>query len=175
MLDVEERARRAGFESAVPISPGMVECKEELRELCAPEACPEYASCWSCPPGAGPFAECAARIAAKSGGVLVQTVREGVDFSDAALLEEVKAVHHGRLDRLADEVRAVHAGALEFSTGGCDVCGTCTYPDAPCKEPGRQRLALSAHGVDVAATCGRAHMEYGFEDGTIRYVGMILY
>lgn len=175
MIDVVERASEIGFDTVRPILTDMVVCRRDLRDLCNAEACNHYGTCWSCPPGAGSYEECVARIAGKTEGLLVQTLREGVDFDDIVALDEIRALHNQRLDCLSDQLRSEYDGTLEFTTGGCDLCGTCTYPDAPCNMPERQRLALSAHGVDVAATCERCGMEYGFASGTIRFVGLVLY
>jgi len=173
-VDIVKTAEEMGFELAGPIEASAIECKRELRDYCNPEECPQYASCWSCPPGAGSFEECRERIASCSCGVVVQTVREGVDFNDVETLAEIRTLHNGRLDELADAVRGEGEGVYAFTTGGCRVCPTCTYPDEPCRYPQKQRLSLSAHGVDVAALCEHAGIEYGFESGTIRFVGMVL-
>lgn len=176
MMDIVSRAAELGFERYGAITPDMVVTSELLAASCTPQSCPKYGSCWSCPPGAGSFEERQAHFEGKNAGILVQTVREGIDFyEDFELLGEIRAVHHERLDALANELRGEFADVLEFSTGGCDICGTCSYPDAPCKQPDKQRLSLSAHGVAVETTCKKANVEYSFENGRIRYVGMILY
>ena len=170
-----ERAQELGFDLMTMIEASMVPCKQELRNLCDPQVCEHYGTCWSCPPGAGSFEQCAATIASKSKGILVQSVREGVDFNDVELLDQIRAKHNLRLDRLAHDLRQLHGEALEFTTGGCNLCDSCLYPDEPCALPERRRLALSAHGVDVEELCQRAGMEYAFENGTIRFIGLILY
>ena len=174
-MDAMKRARELGFDAVSQVTADMVPCKKELRELCDPKECIHYGTCWSCPPGAGAFEECVARIKSAKNGIVVQTKRDGVDFSDAERLERISAMHNERLDRLAADLREVHGFALGFSTGGCDLCTSCTYPDAPCAKPVQQRLALSAHGVDVVELCERADMEYGFQNGTIRFIGLVLY
>jgi predicted metal-binding protein len=173
-MDVIARAKELGFDLAGAVAARDIACKRELRDLCNPDACIHYATCWSCPPGAGDFSECEERIAARTEGIVVQTVRHGVSFGDDALLDQIRRSHNERLDQLAEEVRAHHENALEFSTGGCDLCQPCTYPDAPCSKPQQQRLALSAHGVDVPTLCQRAGLEYAFGDGTIRFIGLVL-
>lgn len=175
MLNPVACAKEHGFEFVSDILPEQVICKEEMREFCTPELCPHYGSCWSCPPAEVPFEECAKNIAAKEEGVLLQTFREGVDFSDTELLDEIRSLHSSRLDALAAELRSEHAGAQVFSTGGCYVCETCTYPDEPCRRPAEQRKSISAHGVDVAETCKQVGMQYDFENGEIRFIGMILW
>ena len=104
-MDIVKTAEEMGFELAGPIEASAIECKRELRDYCNPEECPQYASGWSCPPGAGSFEECRERIASCSCGVVVQTVREGVDFNDVETLAVIRTLHNGRLDELADAQR----------------------------------------------------------------------
>lgn len=175
MLDPVQSARNLGFEFVVPVTADMVVSRRDLRDCCNQDECAHYNTCWSCPPGSGTFEECVARIASRTEGVLVQTCRHDVGFEDADLLARIRDLHNSRLDRLADEVRLSHPDEIGFSTGGCGICNPCTYPYVPCANPAQQRLALSAHGVDIAEMCTRAGMEYSFENGTIRFIGLVLY
>ncbi|HAM15258.1 MAG TPA: hypothetical protein DCP91_05265 [Eggerthellaceae bacterium] len=176
MFDTANRAREIGFERSAAIGIDAIALSEELTSGCNPKACRKYASCWTCPPGAGSYEERRAHFEGKDAGVLVQTVRDDVDiYEDWEALEETRTLHHQRLDQLAAEMRSQFADVLEFSTGGCDLCAPCSYPDAPCLKPDEQRLSLSAHGVAVGETCKRAGLDYGFENGRLRYVGMIIY
>ena len=176
MIDVVKCAQEIGFDHISAITPDMVVTSAELAASCSPESCKQYASCWTCPPGAGAFDDIQVNIRSKQAGVLVQTVRDGVDFyEDWEQLADIRRLHNDHLDRLAAELRSEFEGVLEFSTGGCDLCIPCSYPDAPCLKPVEQRLSLSAHGVAVGTTCQNAGQDYAFENGRIRYVGMVLY
>ena len=171
-----EIAQEIGFEQIAFINADMVVTSKELTELCNPSSCNKYGTCWTCPPAAGPFEDILSDITSKTEGVLVQTVRDDVDFyEDWEILARIRDEHHEKLDRLAAELRSSYKGVVEFSTGGCDVCKPCSYPDAPCNKPEEQRLSLSAHGVAVGSTCERAGLDYAFENGRIRYVGLVLY
>ena len=176
MIDPVKLAEDLGFDSAAAINPDMVVTSADLSASCNPQSCRKYASCWTCPPGAGTFDEIQHHIRQKSAGVLVQTIRDDVDFyEDWEILAEIRQLHNSRLDQLAATLRDEYEGVLEFSTGGCDVCDSCSYPDAPCMQPVEQRLSLSAHGVAVGATCQNAGLDYSFQNGRVRYVGMILH
>ena len=175
-MDVEKLAIEIGFDQVAAISAGDVITSPELAAGCNPKDCRNYGSCWTCPPGAGTYEEILGDITSKRAGVLVQTVREGIDFyEDWDLLAETRTLHNERLDRLGEAMRAELPDVLEFSTGGCDLCGSCSYPDAPCKKPEKRRESLSAHGVSVGATCQRVGLDYSFENGRVRFVGMILH
>lgn len=176
MLDLVALAQELGFDLAAPIDTADIVTREELANSCSPRTCPRYASCWSCPPGAGTLEQRQAHFDGKSGGVIVQTKQEGVDFyEDFDVLEKLHRTHNSNLDKLTHLMRQEYDGVTEFSTGGCGQCDTCTYPDEPCRKPREQRLSISAHGIDVDATCKNAQMEYSFENGTIRFIGIVLH
>ena len=176
MMDIVGLAREIGFDQAGLISAENVVTSAELAASCNPGACRKYASCWTCPPGAGTYEELQDNITSRTAGVVVQTVRDGVDYyEDWDILEETRALHNGRLDELARAMRSEFDGLLEFSTGGCDLCEECSYPHAPCKKPDERRESLSAHGVAVGAMCKNAGLDYAFVNGGVRFVGLILY
>lgn len=174
--DIQKLARESGFDYVAAIEAGDVVTSAELAASCNPTSCRKYGTCWTCPPGAGAYEDIQYHITSKRKGVLVQTIRRGVDYyEDWDILAETRTLHNERLDRLAQMMRAELEGVLTFSTGGCDLCDPCSYPDAPCMKPDEQRLSLSAHGVAVGTTCKKAGMDYAFENGSVRFVGMVLY
>lgn len=176
MLDIVAFANELGFDAVGTISTSNVITSKELTEGCNPKACRKYNSCWTCQPAAGPFEELQKHITTRDAGIVVQTIRDNVDYyEDWDVLDETRTLHNNRLDRLAEAMRGEFEGVLKFSTGGCDVCGSCAYPDAPCRRPEEQRLALSAHGVAVGTTCKNAGLDYTFQNGRVRFVGMVLY
>ena len=176
MLNIEEFARSLGFDQVGLIDAGGVVTSANLAASCNPKSCRKYGTCWTCPPGTGSYEDILPDIASRRKGVIVQTVRDDVDYyEDWGVLDETRKLHNERLDRLAQAMRAELPNVAEFSTGGCGLCETCTYPDAPCCKPGQQRLSLSAHGVAVGATCERAGLDYSFQNGRVRFVGMVLY
>lgn len=175
-MNIEELAREMGFNSVALLTTDQVVTSPELAAGCNPNACQKYASCWTCPPGAGTYEELQPNITTRRAGVLVQTLRENVDYyEDWEVLAETRTLHNSRLDKLAAMMREKLGDVAVFSTGGCDLCETCTYPDAPCARPDARRHSLSAHGVAVGTTCQNAGMDYSFINGSVRYIGMILY
>ena len=137
MVDIVALAKEVGFDQVGAIDASDVVTSAELSAACNPQACEKYNTCWTCQPAAGPFEEIReAHITSKKAGVIVQTVRDNIDYwEDWELVAETRTLHNDRLDRLAAMLREEFDGVLEFSTGGCDVCGECSYPDAPCKRP----------------------------------------
>ena len=103
MLDIVALANELGFSEAALISASDVVTSEELTALCNPEACRQYGSCWTCQPAAGPFEQLQEHSTSKDAGVVVQSIRDNVDFyEDWEILAETRAQHNDRLDKLAD-------------------------------------------------------------------------
>ena len=109
-MDVETTAREIGFDHVAAIRADDVVTSRELTASCNPQACPKYGSCWTCPPGVGVFEDILNDITSRDAGVIVQTVREGVDhYEDWDLIEEAHVRHNAKLDQLADVMRTEFA------------------------------------------------------------------
>ena len=66
MASAVKLAEDLGFEAVAKINMDQVVVSEELTRGCNPQACRKYASCWTCPPGAGTFEERQAHFKGKS-------------------------------------------------------------------------------------------------------------
>ena len=55
-------AEEAGFSAWAPLDIATIELKPEVRDMCAANACGQYAKHWSCPPGCGTLEECGERL-----------------------------------------------------------------------------------------------------------------
>ena len=88
-------AKELGFSEAAPVVPADLKPNAEVRAMCAADKCHAYGKNWTCPPECGSLEECAARISAKTRGILVQSVAQlealcmsmhGLNFINAFLL-----------------------------------------------------------------------------------------
>ena len=105
MTDFEALAREIGFDQAGMIDVDAVVTSAELAASCNPGACRKYASCWTCPPGAGTYEELLDDITSRRAGIVVQTIRDGVDyFEDWDILAETRSLHNERLDRSSTSI-----------------------------------------------------------------------
>lgn len=168
------QALALGFTAAAPFDVSRLVCRPEVRRLCDPEKCTSYGKSWICPPGCGELPNCAARLAAYRSGLLVQSRYDKVDTSDAVLMKKLAAEHNRRLLRLRACIAEQYPDVFWLSTGGCELCGKCTYPDSPCCRPALVRGSLSAFGIDVGELCSSAGMAFSFTPGILRYVGCVL-
>ena len=98
-----------------------------------------------------------------------------VALSVFCLVYTTKNKVNRRSQRFAEKVRETEPGAYMLTTGGCELCEKCTFPEAPCRRPDKQRGSLSAFGVDVAALCERLGMPYAFEPGKLRLMSCVVY
>ena len=90
-------AKELGFSEAAPVVPADLKPNAEVRAMCAADKCHAYGKNWTCPPECGSLEECAARISAKTRGILVQSVAQLEDsFDIEGMMEAEQVPHPGR-------------------------------------------------------------------------------
>ena len=171
----EELALSLGFSEARTLPASQILCRDEIRALCAPEKCRNYGTSWICPPACGTIEQCRATVSSFQTALVLMSLHENVDWSNGALMRELALGHNSRAWELACRVRETGMRAYMLTTGGCELCQTCTFPDAPCRRPDKDRGSLSAFGIDVTRLCGDAGLEFSFTPGTLRLVACLLY
>ena len=170
-----DRALAAGFAFAAEGEASLVQCQARVRGYCRPEDCPNYGESWICPPGCGSLEECRAVVEARRRVLLLQSFHSdtsgwtGADFARAAL------EHNRRAWAFTETMRETEPQAWMLTTGGCELCEKCTFPEAPCRRPEKQRGSLSAFGVDVGQLCAALGVDYAFEPGKLRLVACVVY
>ena len=167
-------AEAAGFTHAAPLDPATIELKREVRDMCADNSCGQYGRRWSCPPGCGDLEMCAARVAAYSHGLLVQTVGQLEDSMDVEAMMDAEAEHKAHFLSLYADLRRVHPDMLALGAGSCTQCGTCSYPDAPCRFPDKMVSSMEAYGMLVLEVCQRNGLKYYYGPNTIAYTSCFL-
>ena len=170
-----EAAKKLGFTNAVSIKSELILCEESIRALCAPGKCGNYGSSWICPPGCGSIESCREIVAGYEKAVLVQSMSENVDFSNAEEMLNITKAHNELAVKLFEKIRKEQGSAYLLTTGGCGLCEECTFPDQPCRIPDKNRGSLSAFGINVTKLCEMAEMEFSFTTGVMRMMACILY
>lgn len=168
-------AKDLGFTNAVTISADIIACDDDIRALCAPDKCGNYGSGWICPPGCGSMEKCRETVAGYKNAILLQSVSGDVDFNNSGEMLGVTQEHNRLAVKLFDKIREEQGDAYLLTTGGCDLCEKCTFPDEPCRIPGKNRGSLSAFGINVTKLCEKAGMEFSFAAGIMRMMACILY
>ena len=170
-----EVAKALGFSNALTIKAELVQCEDSIRALCAPDKCGNYGSTWICPPGCGSIENCREIVAGYKNAILVQSLSENVDYSNAEEMLNITKTHNELAADLFGKIRKEQGSAYLLTTGGCGLCEKCTFPDEPCRIPDKNRGSLSAFGVNVTKLCEAAGMEFSFTPGVMRMMACILY
>ncbi len=146
----------------------------EVRRMCEVNTCRQYGKTWACPPGLGSLEECKKRV---------QEYEKMVVFSARYELED-SFDYEGMMAGMSafkDVCRAIHRAVkpcmdhfLILSNEGCDLCSTCTYPDAPCRFPDRSHGSLEGCGIMVSDLAGQAGINYINGADTVTYFGALL-
>ena len=175
MNEYLQYATGLGFTHAEYADRLAVQCRPDLRTFCNPDQCTSFGTSWVCPPGCGTLEECRERAAGFHSGIILQSVSQvpsgvGRRFK----MKRLQRAHNLKFLKLAERVRNDGHTALPLTTGGCILCQTCTYPNEPCREPGRRFHSLSAYGIDVSALCGQVGLDFAFHNDSVTYVACLL-
>ena len=171
---VEALVVQAGFSHYAPLDTATIVLHDEVRDMCANGSCGQYGKCWSCPPGCGELSQNRERIARYTHGILVQTVAHLEDDFDAESMMQAQIDHKAHFSALVEALRPLFPDMLPLGAGRCDICKTCTYPDAPCRFPEKAVSSMEAYGMLVHEVCSRNGLPYYHGPGTLTYVSCIL-
>ena len=174
MDDLITLALDIGFSHAASINISALRALPEVRAMCECDRCRRFGRSWSCPPGCGTLEECAERMRAYSSGILVQTTTELEDEFDIETMGKAQAKHKNNFLTLARQARLIYPDCLPLTAGSCTICRTCTYPDRPCRFPGRMLSSMEAYGLLVSEVCRSSGLEYYYGPLTLTYSSCIL-
>lgn len=173
-MDWIKLARDVGFEAACPLNMESLQVLPQVREMCAADRCHIYGTRWACPPGCGTLEHCRERLERYESGILVQTVGTLADEFDASGIAAAHKTHEVRFTTLARQVRVLLPECLPLSAGTCTRCQVCTYPQKPCRYPGKMLSSMEAYGLLVSDVCRRSGMPYYRGEKTITFTSCIL-
>ncbi len=171
---LKEAGLKAGFSHIGMLDCSTIELKQEVRDMCASGNCKMYGHNWACPPACGTLEECRERIGAYRRGILVQTVGELEDELDGEGMIETQERHMDNFRRFQAVLREEYPDLLALGAGGCTVCPSCAYPDAPCRFPDKALSSVESYGILVLQLCKDNHMEYYYGKDHIAYTSFYL-
>ena len=172
--DLITEAKALGFTHAGALNMDALVFMPEVREMCAANRCHQYGTNWTCPPGCGSIEDAAARASKYTFGLLVQTVGRLEDDFDYEIIQSTGDQHKDNFIRLAEHVRERYPDMLPMGAGGCRICDTCTYPDAPCRCPDRAIPSMEAYGLWVSKVCELSGVPYYHGKLTVTYTSCYL-
>ena len=174
-MNLLQLARDIGFEECCALDVSTLTPLQAVRDMCADGRCKIYGKRWSCPPGCGSLQRCGERIRRYPEGILVQTVGELEDAYDLAGIDRANRKHVQRFQTLARQTRLLCPDCLPLTAGGCTRCSACTYPDRPCRFPGKLLSSMEAYGLLVSDICEKNGIPYYYGENTISFTSCILY
>lgn len=167
-------AKETGFTGWSPLSVSTIQLKQEVRDMCAVNACGQYEKRWSCPPGCGTLEECARRLEGYAHGILVQTVGEVEDGFDFEAMMEIEGEHREHFAAMYEALRERGENVLAIGAGCCTQCVECTYPDAPCRFPEKMVSSMEAYGMLVLEVCKANGLQYYYGSDRMAYTSCFL-
>lgn len=162
-----------GFDTAVPLAPDRLICRQDVRQMCAADTCRAYAKNWTCPPHCGSLEECAARIQSFRSGILLQSVGALEKVIDTRGMHRAEQAHLRRFYTLADRVRQIYPEALCLGSGGCRICTPCAWPDG-CRFPEKACASMEGYGLFVTQVCRDHGIAYHDGEKTVTFTACIL-
>ena len=167
-------SRQAGFSHSAELDAAVLKPLTEVRDMCSADRCRSYGKNWSCPPACGSIEHAARRISQYRRGLIVQTTGELEDEFDLQAIAAIEARHKKAFLNLARQARLLYPGCLPLSSGACSLCRKCTYPDRPCRFPGKRMSSMEAYGLLVSDVCQKSELPYYYGPKTITFTACIL-
>lgn len=177
MFDLDrltQLAKDTGFTNVGELRRKDLTFMQEVRDMCAADKCHLYNKSWACPPACGSIEECAAQAQKYSRGIVVQSTGELEDSFDIEGIEALSDTHKQRFLSLSESLRKAFPDMLPLGAGGCNLCETCTYPDAPCRFPDKAIPSMEAYGLLVSNVCERSNLPYYYGPNTLTYTSCFL-
>jgi len=164
----------------IEITYDMIVWDEKTREWCCHIIqCPNYDKSWACPP-ASPYMEETLKAYSKFWLVVAKHdlrpaveryKKEHPEWGERMLYNP--RYYNGTIKKklrnlifsfFYKQPNLRYGDALVLWGGGCRVCknakhGGCTYPDNPCRFPGRRQYAMESVGINVHETAKKVGIE----------------
>lgn len=169
-----EQAEELGLNKHSFFDPKNLPLREDVRAMCAQNFCRNYEKNWTCPPANGTLEEWRERFAHYKAGIVLQHVVELEDSFDFESMMEGEAIIQQAFIDLKKTYQEAGDEYLFLSVGGCKICETCTYPDAPCVFPELAIPSVESIGILVNELCNLAEIPYYYGEGTLAYTGAVL-
>ena len=169
-----QEALDSGFSQAGELNVKALVFMPEVRDMCSVDRCHQYEKNWRCPPGCGSIEEAAERAARYSYGILVQTIGQMEDDFDYETIQVTSEKHKANFAVLVKQLKARYDDILPMGAGTCNICESCTYPDAPCRFPEDSISSMEAYGLWVSNVCELSGVPYNNGKQTITYTSCYL-
>lgn len=169
-----KKAKLHGFSHIAPLDTKTLVFMPEVRDMCAADRCHKFNRSWMCPPGCGSLEDSTEEAKRYSEGIIVQTTGALEDVFDYEAMQQIGKDHMEHFRMLRDELKGEYPNLLALGAGGCDICESCSYPDAPCRAPDDAIPSMEAYGLLVSKVCEDNGLGYYYGEGTVTYTSCFL-
>ena len=163
-----------GFSQAAELNTSALVFMPEVRDMCGPKYCRQFGKNWCCPPACGTLEESSERAAQYSYGIIVQTIGQMDDDFDYEGIMAASEKHTKNFYKFAEMLKERYSDVLLMGAGTCEICETCTYPDAPCRYPDKAISSMEAYGLWVSKVCELSGIAYNNGKQTMTFVSCYL-
>jgi predicted metal-binding protein len=167
-------AKEMGFSEAGELKLSALVFMPEVRDMCNADRCHQYGKNWRCPPGCGSIEEAADKAARYSYGIIVQTIGQMEDDFDYDTIQATGQKHKKNFAALVEKIKERYNDVLPMGAGTCEICESCTYPDAPCRFPDKSISSMEAYGLWVSKVCELSGIPYNYGKATITFTSCYL-
>lgn len=173
---IRKLALGCGFSAAAEFNVNTLKVRSEVRDACAADKCCSYGRNWSCPPACGSLEACEQGLRQYHAGLILQTCGQLEDSFDYESMAAIAREHQAHLRALQEGLQPFGdtPSWLLLGSGACAVCETCSYPESPCRFPGKMIVSMEAMGLLVSELCAANSLPYYYGPNTLTYVGCIL-
>lgn len=171
--DLLSMAAEEGFAAFAVVNTDEIPFDHSFRPYCEENLCGKYGANYSCPPDCGSCQDMEDRIKTKNTALVLQTVWEISDYSDAAAIKHAKAFHNNASLSLADKLRKAGVPGFVVGASGCTLCDPCAIVDGkPCRFPDKMYSCMSAYCIFVKKLCDRCGLDYDCGPGLLGFFGL---
>ena len=162
-----------GFAAAAVVDTDQIVFDPMFRPYCEENLCGQYGANYSCPPDCGSPEAMKQRILAHKKALVLQTIWQVQDYSDAPTIKKAKKSHNTAELRLIQRLRDEGCDGVIVGASGCSLCAPGGLPKGePCRFPDLQYSCMSAYCIFVRKLAEACGMEYDCGEGLLGLFGM---
>lgn len=175
MMNIEKYFVGSGIFQYKLIKPDEIPFSQAVVDMCKANRCGKYGTCWTCPPGVGALDELERKIKSYK-TACVFTCRYDLEdsFDFEGMVEGQKSAKR-ILQNIIEQLQADGKKFMALGCEGCGLCEKCTYPDSPCRFPGKAVPSVEACGINVVELAKKIGINYNNGADTVTYFCVILF
>lgn len=171
-----ERAVAEGFAAAAIVSTDQITFDPAFRPYCEENLCGQYGANYSCPPDCGSPEFMKQKVLAHKKALVLETMWEISDYTDAPAIKHAKGSHNQAAIRLMHYFREQGCPGFLVGASGCGLCAPCARKlGKPCAFPELQYSCMSAYCIFVRKLAEECGMEYACPEGLLSFFGMFVF